>query len=108
VLATLCESFGIPIVEAFACGCPAIVPSTCAGPEIAGGAARLINPLSEEDIANALTEVTGSAELQQRMRELGLRRVQALTWRETARRTLSVFNEIVPLEISPRAETAPL
>jgi hypothetical protein len=34
--------------------------------------------------------------------------VQALTWRETARRTLAVFNEIVPLEVSPRAETAPL
>jgi alpha-1,3-rhamnosyl/mannosyltransferase len=54
VLATLCESFGIPIVESFACGCPAIVPSTCAGPEIAGGAARLIDPLNEEDIAQAL------------------------------------------------------
>lgn len=108
VLATLCESFGIPIVEAFACGCPAIVPSTCASPEIAGGAARLIDPLSEEDMARALTEVTASAELRQRLRELGLKRVQALTWRETARRTLSVFNEIVPLEISPSAETAPL
>ena len=58
VLATLCESFGIPIVESFACGCPAIVPSTCAGPEIAGGAARLVNPLDEEDIAQALSEVT--------------------------------------------------
>ena len=70
MLATLCESFGIPIVEAFACGCPAIVPSTCASPEIAGGAARLINPLSEADIANALTEVTASAELRQQLREL--------------------------------------
>ena len=44
----------------------------------------------------------------QRLRELGLRRVQVLTWRETARRTLAVFNEIVPLEVSPRAATAPL
>ena len=42
------------------------------------------------------------------MRELGLKRVQALTWRETARRTLAVFNEIVPVDVSPRAETAPL
>jgi glycosyltransferase involved in cell wall biosynthesis len=108
VLATLCESFGIPIVEAFACGCPAIVPSTCAGPEIAGGAARLIDPLNEEDIARALAEVTESAELRRRMRELGLKRVQSLTWRETARRTLAVFNEIVPVEVSPRAATAPL
>jgi glycosyltransferase involved in cell wall biosynthesis len=108
VLATLCESFGIPIVESFACGCPAIVPSTCAGPEIAGGAARLINPLNEEDIAQALAEVTTSAELRQRMKQQGFKRVQTLTWRETARRTLSVFNEIVPVDVSPRAETAPL
>jgi hypothetical protein len=42
------------------------------------------------------------------MRDLGLKRVQSLTWRETARRTLGVFNEIVPVDISPRAETAPL
>jgi alpha-1,3-rhamnosyl/mannosyltransferase len=107
VLATLCESFGIPIVEAFACGCPAIVPSTCASPEIAGGAARLIDPLNEADIARALTEVTASAELRQHLRELGLKRVQVLTWRETARRTLAVFNEIVPFDLSPSAETAP-
>jgi glycosyltransferase involved in cell wall biosynthesis len=84
------------------------VPSTCAAPEIAGGAARLIDPLSEADIADALTEVTGSEDLQHRLRDLGLKRVQSLTWRETARRTLSVFNDIVPVEVSPRAETAPL
>jgi glycosyltransferase involved in cell wall biosynthesis len=68
----------------------------------------LINPLNEEDIANALAEVTASAELRQQMRELGLRRVLSLTWRETARRTLAVFNEIVPVEIPARAETAAL
>src|SRR4030095_15079939 len=72
VLATLCESFGIPIVEAFACGCPAIVPSTCASPEIAGGAPRLIDPLNEDDIARALTEVTASAELRQQLRDIRL------------------------------------
>jgi alpha-1,3-rhamnosyl/mannosyltransferase len=82
------------------------VPSTCASPEIAGGAARLINPLSEADIANALTEVTASAELRQQLRELGLKRVQALTWRETARRTLAVLNEIVPVDV-PVSEVSP-
>jgi glycosyltransferase involved in cell wall biosynthesis len=108
VLATLCESFGIPIVEAFACGCPAIVPSTCAAPEIAGGAARLIDPRDEADIARALMEVTTSPELRDKMRALGLKRAQTLTWRETARRTLAVFNEIVPLDVPARVETAPL
>ena len=96
VLATMCESFGIPILEALACGCPAIVPNTCASPEVAGGAARLIDPYAEEEIARALLEVTGSPELRARMRESGLRRAQELTWRETARLTLQVFDEIVP------------
>jgi glycosyltransferase involved in cell wall biosynthesis len=97
VLATLCESFGIPILEALSCGCPAIVPNTCASPEIAGGAARLVEPLDEEDIARGLAEVTGSEVLRQRMREAGLRRATELTWKETARRTLAVFDAIVPV-----------
>ncbi len=97
VLATLCESFGMPIAEALACGCPAIVPTTCASPEVAGDAARLIDPLDEADIAAALKEVTQSPGLRAQMRERGLARAQALTWRATAIRTLSVFNEIVPI-----------
>jgi glycosyltransferase involved in cell wall biosynthesis len=98
VLATLCESFGIPIVEAFACGCPAIVPNTCSAPEIAGGAAYLIDPRDEADIARAFTKVTGSEQLRRHLREQGVQRARALTWKETARRTLAVFNEIVPLQ----------
>jgi glycosyltransferase involved in cell wall biosynthesis len=100
VLASLCESFGIKILEALATGCPAIVPSTCGSPEIAGGAARLINPHNEEEIAQALAEVTGSEELRRTMREKGLQRAQALTWRETARRTLAVFDEIIPRPVA--------
>lgn len=97
VLSTMCESFGIPILEALASGCPAIVPRTCASPEVAGGAARLIDPFSEDDIARALAEVTGSEVLRRQMRERGLIRAKSLTWRETARRTLAVFDEIAPL-----------
>jgi len=107
VLATLCESFGMPILEALCCGCPAIVPKTCAGPEVAAGAARLIDPLDETDIARALQEVTGCAELRARMRERGLRRAQELTWRETALRTLTVFNEIVPASLPAGSRVLP-
>jgi glycosyltransferase involved in cell wall biosynthesis len=104
VLATLCESFGIPIVEAMACGCPAIVPNTCAAPEIAGGAAHLIDPHNEEDIARAFAVVTRSPELRNQMRERGLQRAQQMSWKETARRTLMVFNEIAPLGSSSQAK----
>ena len=92
VLATLCESFGLPILEALACGCPAIVPNTCASPEVAGAAARLIDPRDETSMARALLEVAGSAELRAQMRANGLVRARQFTWQETARRTLSVFD----------------
>jgi glycosyltransferase involved in cell wall biosynthesis len=96
VTATLCESFGIPIAEALATGCPAIVPTTCASPEVAGGAARLFNPLDEDELAGALGEVTRSETLRAEMRARGLRRAKELTWRRTAQRTLEVFDELVP------------
>jgi len=96
VLTKLCDSFGLPILEALASGCPAIVPKTCAGPEVAGAAARLIDPYDEEDIGCALLELDGSAERRAQLRRLGLARAQGFTWRETARRTLAVLDELYP------------
>jgi glycosyltransferase involved in cell wall biosynthesis len=94
VLVKLCESFGLPILEALASGCPAIVPKTCASPEVAGNAARLVDPYDEQDIARALLEVAGSASERAAMSERGLTRARDFSWAETARRTLSVLNEI--------------
>jgi glycosyltransferase involved in cell wall biosynthesis len=96
VLATLCESFGLPILEALATGCPAIVPSTGAGPEVAGPAGRLINPYDEEDIARALLEVTTSEGLRHQLRQEGIRRSRTFTWRQAAGHILEVFDEIMP------------
>jgi glycosyltransferase involved in cell wall biosynthesis len=96
VLATLCESFGIPIVEAFATGCPAIVPSTCASPEIAAGAARLIHPLDETDIVYALEELTTSQALREDLRMRGFKRAGDFSWRATAERTLDALDQILP------------
>ncbi|HEY1892330.1 MAG TPA: glycosyltransferase family 1 protein [Steroidobacteraceae bacterium] len=96
VLAKLCDSFGLPILEALATGCPAIVPKTCAAPEVAGAAARLIDPYNEDDITRALLELDASAERRAELSRLGLARAQAFTWRETARRTLAVLDELCP------------
>lgn len=106
VLATLCESFGIPIVEALACGCPAIVPSTCASPEIAGGAARLVDPRDEDAIATALAEVTSSETLRNDMRERGLQRARMFTWTDTARRTLAALEQIAPFQTLASSQSA--
>ena len=96
VLATLFESFGLPILEALAAGCPAIVPATGAGPEVAGSAARLIDPYDEEGIAAALLEVTGSPGLRARMAHAGILRARNFSWRQAAERILAVFDELVP------------
>jgi len=95
VLATLCESFGIPILEAMASGCAAIVPSTGAAPEVAGNAARLIDPYDEEDIARALHEVTQSSELREKLARDGLLRARAFGWQQAARRVLQVFDSVL-------------
>ena len=105
VLATLCESFGIPILEAFATGCPAIVPTTGAAPEVAGSAARLINPYDEHDMATALCEVTQSAPIRERMAQDGIRRARAFSWQRAAGRVLEVFDELLPAACEPRTAT---
>jgi glycosyltransferase involved in cell wall biosynthesis len=106
VLATLYESFGLPILEALATGCPAIVPATGAGPEVAGAAARLIDPYDESDIARALLEVTASAALRERMRQEGVTRARDFTWQRSAARVLEVFDEICPRAGAPAAMSA--
>jgi glycosyltransferase involved in cell wall biosynthesis len=96
VLATLFESFGLPILEALASGCPAIVPATGAGPEVAGSAARLIDPYDEADITAALLEVTGSAQLRASMAQAGIARARRFSWRQAAERILGVFDQLLP------------
>jgi glycosyltransferase involved in cell wall biosynthesis len=92
LLATLCESFGLPILEALTTGCPAIVPNTCAGPEVAGSAARLVDPHSEEDLTRALLEVTGSESLRREMRAAGLERARRFSWQRSALQVLEAFD----------------
>ncbi len=101
VLAKLCESFGLPILEALASGCPAIVPNTCASPEVAAGAARLIDPFAEADMTAAMLELERSPELRARLRARGLERARQFTWAESARRALAVLDEICPRTPAP-------
>jgi glycosyltransferase involved in cell wall biosynthesis len=96
ILATLYESFGLPLMEALASGCPAIAPVTGACREIAGNAARYIDPRKPDSIAQAMTELAASPGLRQQLRTAGLERAKAFTWRRTAEQTLSVLDSIVP------------
>jgi glycosyltransferase involved in cell wall biosynthesis len=83
------ESFGIPIVEAMACGCPVVTATTSACPEVAGGAALLVDPDDVEGIAAAMEWVSLDDGLAADLRRRGLVRAAAFSWRQSARTLLS-------------------
>ena len=91
VYPSLNETFGLPILEAMACGCPVVTSDTSAMPETAGGAAILCDPKVPASIARAIIEAT--APDRDRLRDLGLRRADKFTWAATAGSTLDVYRE---------------
>jgi glycosyltransferase involved in cell wall biosynthesis len=91
VYPSLNETFGLPILEAMACGCPVVTSDTSAMPETAGGAAVLADPRDPASIARAIVEAAGPGG--DRLRDLGLRRASEFTWGATAASTLDVYRE---------------
>jgi glycosyltransferase involved in cell wall biosynthesis len=89
------EGFGLPILEAMACGRAVACSNTSAMPEVADGAGILFNPHEVEEITRALTDILLDAELRSRMERLGLQRAASFTWQKSACATLAVYKEIV-------------
>jgi len=90
---SLFEGFGLPPLEAMACGTPVITSNTTALPEVVGEAAVQVDPLDVEALAGALARVTGDAGLRGELRARGLERAGQFTWEKTARQTLRVYHE---------------
>jgi glycosyltransferase involved in cell wall biosynthesis len=85
------ETFGLPILEAMASGCPVVTSDASAMPETAGGAAVLADPAEPASIARAILEAIAGRD---RLRETGLRRAGQFTWGATAASTLDVYREV--------------
>ncbi|MBV8907195.1 MAG: glycosyltransferase family 4 protein [Acidobacteriia bacterium] len=88
------EGFGLPLLEAMACGRAVSCSSTSALPEVVDGAAILFDPYSTAEIVRAIADVLLSAELRARMERLGLQRAAHFSWQNTAQKTLEVFAEV--------------
>jgi glycosyltransferase involved in cell wall biosynthesis len=93
VFPSLDEGFGLPVLEAFACGTPVLASTAGALPETAGGGALLVDPLSVDAIADGLSRILGDEALRAGLVAKGRARAAELSWDETARRTLAVYKE---------------
>jgi len=93
VLPSFSEGFGLPVLEAMACGTPVIASRRGALPEIAGNAALLVEPETEA-LSRALGQVLSDNELRAELRQRGLARVQAYSWQRTANRMWEILEEV--------------
>ncbi len=88
---SLSEGFGIPILEAMACGCPVLTGNISSMPEIAGEAALLVDPYDVTAIASGLLRLATEADLRTTLRESGLVRVKDFSWANVARKTHEAY-----------------
>ena len=94
VYPSLYEGFGLPLLEAMACGTVVATSDTSSLPEIAGDAALYFDPTSVREMAAAMHAALTDSSLRNRMRARGLHRVQSFTWDKTARETLHVYRSV--------------
>ncbi len=91
---SLREGFGIPIIEAMACGVPVITSRTSSMPEVAGDAAHLINPHKPEEICEGMLKITSDANYRQELIQKGLIQSKKFSWNNMAKQVLAQYKEL--------------
>jgi alpha-1,3-rhamnosyl/mannosyltransferase len=95
VLPSLYEGFGMPVLEAMACGAPVLASNTSAMPEVAGDAALLVDPLNIDQLAHALTRLAGDQQLRDDLIARGRARVPRFTWDSAVAQTWAVYEKVM-------------
>ncbi|MCX6357933.1 MAG: glycosyltransferase family 1 protein [Candidatus Aureabacteria bacterium] len=100
VLPSLYEGFGLPPLEAMACGVPVVCSNRASLPEVVGDAAILVEPMDVRAIADAMERVCTDSALRKKMIAAGLERAKGFPWRNTAEGTLAIYNELLAGRVS--------
>ncbi len=95
VFPSLWEGFGLPVLEAMACGTPAIASNISSMPEVAGDGALLVNPYSVGEIAEAMGAIAADAQLRSHLRAKGLARAKQFSWEKTGRETAALLDRYI-------------
>jgi len=91
---SLHEGFGIPVLEAMACGTPVITSNITGMPEVAGDAALLVDPYSIDEMKVGMERALTDVGLRENLTKKGLQRAQLFSWASTAERTLKIYEEV--------------
>lgn len=89
------EGFGLPPLEAMQCGTPVIVGNTSSLPEVVGNAAHLVDPRSTAELQAALSDLLGSPEQREALRQAGLHQAALFSWSRTAQQTAAIYRSIL-------------
>lgn len=95
IFPSLYEGFGIPPLEAMTFGCPVVCSNAASLPEVTGGAARLVDPLDEADIAQGIWDVLSDSAYAARLRRLGAVQAKNYTWQASAERFAEVCRQVL-------------
>ena len=95
VFPSLYEGFGLPVIEAMACGTPVVTSRGGATEEVAGGAALLVAPGDGDALTDALAHLLGDESARRTLSEAGRARAATMTWEATGRATLAAYRELV-------------
>ena len=97
IFPSVSESFGLPVIEAMACGTPVVTSNITSLPEIAGDAALKVDPYNTEEMSNALSVILGGADLRNKYIKMGFENIKRFSWSKMAQQIKSLYKKLLSL-----------